>query len=57
MLITVYAHVFVRDHAAMTTNKQTSKPAEDRKPLRTRTGIKAGDIYMQYPRGSNGGGG
>jgi hypothetical protein len=57
MLITVYANVLVRDHAAMTTNKQTSKPAEDRKPLRTRTGIKAGDIYMQYPRGSNGGGG
>jgi hypothetical protein len=54
----VYATVFVRDHGGMNTNTpQTSKPTEDRKQLRTRTGIKAGDIYMQYPRGSNGGGG
>jgi hypothetical protein len=32
-----------------------SKPTKHRKSLRT--GIRAGDIYMQYPRGSNGGGG
>jgi hypothetical protein len=35
---------------------QPPKLTEPRKPLRPRTGIKAGDIYMQYPRGSNGGG-
>jgi hypothetical protein len=51
----------VTDHRSMNANDlQARKPStstEDRKPLRTRTGIKAGDIYMQYPRGSNGGGG
>jgi hypothetical protein len=36
-------------------SSKPSKPTKDRKSLRT--GIKAGDIYMQYPRGSNGGGG
>jgi hypothetical protein len=35
---------FLSDHADMKTNK-----------LRPRTGIKAGDIYMQQPRGSNNG--
>jgi hypothetical protein len=36
--------MFPSDHAYMKKNK-----------LRTRTGIKAGDIYMQNPRGSNNG--
>lgn len=36
----------------MKTNKP-STPARDQ--LRIRTGLKAGDIYMQHPRGSNNG--
>jgi hypothetical protein len=34
---------------------QTRKPTQTTttEQLRTRTGIKAGDLYMQFPRGSN----
>lgn len=38
----------------MNPSKQTRKPSndirKDREPLRVRTGIKAGDVYMHNPR-------
>jgi hypothetical protein len=33
--------------------RKPAKPDQEREQLRTRTGIKAGDLYMQNPRGSN----
>lgn len=31
--------------------EQTTQPAN--RPVKVRTAVRAGDVYMQYPRGSN----
>lgn len=55
----LYSAVRVADHLHMKANKlkasKPSTPTAAREQLRTRTGIKAGDLYMHVPRGSNDG--